>query len=274
MFCFPVFFLEFHQPVGCIKNSPGQNLWLNAACFATKVAKHSKSRWCRILGAICPTDWEGVGWDDPRSKKVRWLLWVTRLRKEFTRMFGEDSHVIWYAHHLSSSRVHNLSKNYYIYIHIIFYIYIFIYIDMLKHFVFCDAPILSPSTKLWILVRNIWRSFSARILQSGNPDKTDELIPKASCNSNTYSMLQATIVWHVLLISWSNHIYVYIIYISFFSLQSMSSFFWRRFSDRRCWGLSSVGGAGQIRPALVSRTQLFGWKTHSPDKSAKNGFVD
>ena len=93
---------------------------------------------------------------------------------------------------------------------------------MLKHFVFlwCSYPILFPSTKLWILVRNIWRSFSARILQSGNPDKADELIPKASCNSNTYSMLQATIVLHVLLISWSNHVYVYIMYIYIYHIYS------------------------------------------------------
>lgn len=176
--------------------------------------------------------------------------------------------------------------------------YLYIYIDTYyiftnRHaqtlcFLWCSYPILFPSTKLWILVRNIWRSFSARILQSGNPDKADELIPKPSCNSNTYSMLQATIVWYVLLISCSNHIYIFIftvsyisyifdyhIYIPFFSLQSMSIvFFWRRFSDRRSWGLSSVGGAGQIRPALVSRTRLFGWKTHLPDKLARNGFVD
>ena len=267
----PVVFVEFHQTVGCIK-SPSRSksvtqcsLFGIEGCEAFQVAiPHPgcnlpyRLRRCRM------------GW--PQVLLVRWLLWVTRLISWSPQYLGEDSHVIWYAHHLSSSNCTIYQKSF---IYRDTY-YIYIYIDMLKHFVFCDAHIQSCSHQqscgYWsgifgeVFLRGSYSPGIQTKLMSWSHKHLVIPIPTACYRQqlhDTFCLSAVAIIYTVLYLPYHiYHIYLIIIYYIFhcFTAKYVYSFCWRPFSDRRCWGLSSVGGAGQIRPALVSRTQLFGWK--------------
>ena len=204
-----------------------------AACFFRKVAKHSKSR-SRILGAICPTDWEGVGWCRqffatgwPQVLLVRWLLFfVTRLIRVHPNIWGRFSCYMICTSFIFIKSAQSIKKTYYIYIykHIIF-----IY-NMLKHFVFCDAHIQSCSQQqscgYWsgifgeVFVRGSYSPGIQRKLMSWSQKHLVIPIPTACYRQqlyDTFCLSAVAIIYTFLFVPYHTyHIYLIIIYIPFF----------------------------------------------------------
>ena len=268
----PVVFVEFHQPVGCIK-SPSRSksvtqcsLFGIEGCEAFQVAiphpgcnlpyrlRRCRMGWPQVLLSGGCFGWQGWSVDHPNIWGKILMLY--------------DMHII-YLHQTAQS----IKKALYIDTY-----YIYVYIDMLKHFVFCDAHIQSCSHQqscgYWsgifgeVFLRGSYSPGIQTKLMSWSHKHLVIPIPTACYRQqlhDTFCLSAVAIIYTFLYLPYHiYHIYLIIIYyiFHFFTAKYVYSFCWRRFSDRRCWGLSSVGGAGQIRPALVSRTQLFGWKTH------------